>query len=53
MKLERLTDISIEEPKTQVVIQLPNGQLVSTLDYKFDLSKKGDPIIIIKTGRKL
>lgn len=53
MKLEELTDISIELPKAQIVIELANGQRVSTSEYYHDDNKRNEPIIVIKAGRKI
>jgi len=33
MKIGELTDSSIEEPKSQVIIQLHNGQELATTEY--------------------
>ena len=53
MKIGELTDTSIEEPKSPVVIELSNGQRISTNDYYHCSDKAGNPVIVIKAGRKL
>ena len=51
MKLEEIVDVAIQESKTQVVIELENGQRRATKDYYFDTDKSGKNIIVIRTGR--
>jgi len=52
MKAADLTDITIQEPKAQIVIELGNGQFVSTANYYVDTNKSGGPIIVIQAKRK-
>lgn len=40
MKLEALTDISIELPKAPIVIELHNGQRIATTGFWYDQDKK-------------
>lgn len=53
MKAGELTDTTIAQPKSQIVIELPNGQRIATNDYWHGRNGKGEPIIVIKAGRKL
>ena len=53
MKAEQLTDVTIQEPKSEIVIELPNGQRVATQRYFQDRDKRGGKIIVLKAGRKL
>jgi hypothetical protein len=53
MKAEQLTDTTIQEPKSEIVIELPNGQRVATQGYFHDRDKRGGEIIVLKAGRKL
>ena len=53
MKASEITDATIELPNAQIVVELPNGQRVATSNYYHDDSARGEPIIVVKTGRKL
>lgn len=53
MKAEALTDASIEIPKANIVVELPNGQRTSATGYWVQEDKNGKPIIVIKSGRNL
>lgn len=53
MKLGELTDVSLELPKAQIVIELPNGQRMATGEYYHDSNKRNEPIIVIKAGKKI
>ena len=53
MKAEQLTDVTIQEPKSEIVIELSNGQRVATHGYFHDRDKRGGEIIVLKAGRKL
>jgi len=53
MKIGELTDISICESDSQLVIELPNGQRISTNGYSFGESGNGDGVVILKAGRKI
>jgi len=51
MKLEELTDTCIQEPKSSLVIELPNGQHLPTKSYKHSTNTKGEPIVIVLVGK--
>ena len=53
MKVEALTDISMELPKANIVIELPNGQRTTATGYWVREDKNGRDIVVIKSGRKL
>ena len=53
MKAEQLTDTTIQEPKSEIVVELPNGQRVATQGYFHDCNQHGEEIIVLKAGRKL
>ena len=53
MKLGELTDTSIQESESHIVIEMPNGTRMSTIDYYHDQNKRGEDIIVIRAGRKL
>jgi hypothetical protein len=53
MKAETLTDVTIEIPKANIVVELPNGQRTSASGFWVQEDKNGKPIIVIKSGRKL
>lgn len=53
MKGGELVDVGIQEQNSQVVIELQNGQRIATNRYYHDISKRGEPIIVIQAGRKL
>lgn len=56
MKSEYVHDL-IEElhnmAKPQTIIELPNGQQVSTNNYYHSDNKRGEMVIVIKAGKKL
>lgn len=43
--------LNIDDPN--IVIELQNGQRLSTTNYFHDVSENNKTIIVIKTGRKL
>ena len=53
MKAEALTDVSIEIPKANIVIELPNGQRTSATGFWVQEDKNWNKVIVIKSGRKL
>lgn len=53
MKAEALTDSTIELPKANIVVELPNGQRSSATGFWVRQDKNGKPIIVIKSGRPL
>jgi len=53
MKAEKLIDVCISSANCQVVIELGNGHRLSTSDYYYSTNKKGEQIILIKTGREM
>ena len=53
MKAEALTDSTIELPKSRIVIELPNGQRTAATGFVIRTDRRGEPIIVIKYGRKL
>jgi len=53
VKLQELIEICLEEPKSQLVVELPNGNRLTTQEYRIDLNGRGEPIIIILTGKKI
>lgn len=53
MKAEQLTDVTIELPKANIVIELPNGQRTSCTGFWVQKDKNSKPILVVKSGRKL
>ena len=53
MKSGEIVDAAIEDPSQEIVIELPNGDKIATTDYIHGSNKRGDPVLIIKCGRKL
>jgi len=53
MKSEKIIDALIQEPKSEIVIELSNGQRISSNKYIHSTNKWGDPIIVITAGRKI
>lgn len=53
MKAEALTDSTIELPKANVVIELPNGHRTTATGFWVRQDKNGKDIIVIKSGRNL
>lgn len=53
MKAEAITDLTIELPKAQISIELPNGQVVAATGFIIREDMAGKPTIIIKSPQKL
>jgi hypothetical protein len=53
MKAEQLTDTTIQEPKSEIVIELPNGQRLSCQGYYHASNTRNEKITVLKTGRIL
>ena len=52
MKLSEITDETIDEPNSQLVIELPNGQRMATSGHYFDQSESGNLILVVRAGKK-
>lgn len=52
MKASELTDITIEEPTSPVVIETPDGKQMTTTGYYCGTDKRGDPVLVICAGKK-
>jgi hypothetical protein len=52
MKISELTDVSIEEPNVQLLVDMPNGTRVAVLDYYYDIAESGRSIIVLRTGKE-
>ena len=52
MKLSEITDATIDEPNSQLVVELPNGQRMATSGYYFDQSESGSWILVVRAGKK-
>ena len=53
MKCHEITDATIEMGNQSLVVEMPNGVQMVTNDYTFGENKRGEPVLIIKAGRKL
>ena len=53
MKAEALTDSTLDLPKARIVVELPNGHKATATGFIIREDDRGDPVIIIKAGRKL
>jgi hypothetical protein len=53
MKAGELTDETIQNPNARIVVEMPNGQRVATIDYYHTIDPKGNGMIVITAGRKL
>ncbi len=53
MKVGELIDVAIDEPKSQLIVELHNGQRIATNSYYHSEDKSGNPVIVIKAGRKI
>ena len=51
LKIGELTDVSIQEQNSPVVVEMPNGHQVTTTGYHFGTDKRGNPVIIIRAGK--
>lgn len=53
MKGEDIVDAAIESGSHPLVIRLPNGNLIGTIDYEYSHNKRGEPILVIVAGREI
>lgn len=53
MKAGEIIDAAIQENKSDIVIELPNGQRIATTGYYHSDNKRGEPVIVITAGRKV
>lgn len=53
MKSGEITDATIESSDHPMIVELPNGIQMVTTGYLYGHNKRGDPVLIIKAGRKL
>ena len=53
MKAGSITDATIDEPRSEVVVQLPNGQRMSVLNYYHDRNESGNYILVLAAGKKV
>ena len=53
MKCSEIIDAAIESAGDSLVIELPNGDRISTKDYRYDHNKRGEPILVIIAGREI
>jgi hypothetical protein len=53
MKAGELTDSTIEMPKANIVIELPNGQSTAVTGFWVRQDRNGKDVIIIKSGRNI
>jgi len=52
MKAGDLTDITIEESRVPVVVEMPDGKQVTTTGYYCGSNKRGEPVLVICAGKK-
>lgn len=52
MKAGELTDITIEEQSSPVVIELPDGKQITTTGYYCGTDKRGGSVIVICAGKQ-
>tara|TARA_R110000822_G_scaffold304928_1_gene430344 strand:+ start:461 stop:628 length:168 start_codon:yes stop_codon:yes gene_type:complete len=52
MKAGELTDVTITESGASIVVELPNGNKISTTGFYYDTNGRGEPIIVIKCKSK-
>lgn len=53
MKAEELVETVLNEQKSEIVVELQNGQRISTQAYFHDTDKRGAQIIVLKAWRKI
>ena len=53
MKATEIIDSVLECANQSIVVELPNGVRMVTTGYAYGENKRGEPILIIKAGRKL
>jgi hypothetical protein len=53
MKTNEIVDVVIEYADKPLIVELPNGVQMATVGYTHGTNKKGEPVLIINTGRKL
>ena len=52
MKAGEIIDAVIEERGSPIVVEMPNGQQITTIGYEHGTDKRGNPVLIIKAGKK-
>ena len=53
MKANDIIDVAIEYSGRAIIIEMPNGDQVTTTGYAHGSNKKGEPVLIIRAGKKL
>ena len=53
MKCRDIIDAAIESGSDSLVIELANGQRLSTSDYSYGTNARGENILIIKAGKEV
>lgn len=53
MKAKELTDVTLDIPNANIVIELPNGQRTSCTGFWVQEDKNSRPILVVKSGKKL
>lgn len=51
MKAGNIIDAAIEMSHRPLIIQLPNGQQLTTKDYHYGHDKRGEPVLVIDAGK--
>jgi hypothetical protein len=51
MKAGEIVDAAITESNSPLIIEMPNGQQITTSGYSYGTDKRGDPVLIIKAGK--
>lgn len=53
MKCNDIVDAVMESANLPLIVEMPNGVQMVTTDYEHGENKRGEPVLIIKAGRKL
>lgn len=51
MRAGEIVDAAIAESNRPLIIELPNGQQITTNGYDYGTDKRGNPVLIIKAGK--
>lgn len=51
MKGKEIVDPVIEATNMAIEVELPNGQRMTTKNYRFDSNKRGEPVLVILAGK--
>lgn len=53
MKCNEIIDSVIESANQPLIVEMPNGVQMVTTGYMYGTNKRGEPVLVIKAGRKI